>query len=178
MYIRQFIATARAGIVTPVIVECQVTTNRTDDGQSTYIRSIPRTPRTPETPNHNRLNIPPHTISPMTAPPINAFFMSCLLSDLDAELFQLRFTHRGRCVHHQVHGLGSFWEGDDFAQAGGAGEDHHNAIQAERNAAMRRRAILQRLEEKSKACAGFFFGHAQGTKNFSLDILAVNTNRA
>src|SRR5579872_5900768 len=41
---------------------------------------------------------------------------------------------------------------------------------------MRRRAILQRLQEKSKARAGLIFGHAESMEDLALNILAMNTN--
>ncbi len=61
-------------------------------------------------------------------------------------------------------------------QAVGAGKDHHNAIQSQRNATVRGRAVLQRFQEKSKAGPRFFFSHTQSAKDFALDILAMNTD--
>src|ERR1700739_3210475 len=41
---------------------------------------------------------------------------------------------------------------------------------------MRRRAILECLQEKSKAGASFFFGESERTEDLALNILAVNTD--
>jgi hypothetical protein len=58
----------------------------------------------------------------------------------NSQLFQLALAHWSGRVHHQVDGFDRFWEGDDFAQADGAGEDHHDAVGAERDASVRGRA--------------------------------------
>src|SRR3954471_11530008 len=52
------------------------------------------------------------------------------------QLLQLGIAHRGRRIHHQINGAGGLWEGNYFAQAVGAGEDHHNAIQPKRNSSV------------------------------------------
>jgi len=48
-----------------------------------------------------------------------------------------------------------------FTQTLGACQDHHNAIQSQRDATVRRRAVLQRFQEKAETGAGLFLRHAQ-----------------
>src|SRR5262249_42349182 len=97
---------------------------------------------------------------------------------LDPQLRQLRLADGCRRVHHQVDGLGGLGERDDLAQALGAGQEHGNAVQAQSDASMWRRAVLQRLQEEAEARPGFFFTHAQSVKDLLLNVLAVNTDRS
>jgi len=55
-------------------------------------------------------------------------------------------------------GGGGFGEGDYFAQGFFAGEEHGDAVDAERDAAVRRRAVRQRVEEEAEAAALLLFG--------------------
>src|SRR5437763_3325071 len=96
----------------------------------------------------------------------------------NSQLLQLGIAHRGRRIHHQINGTSGLWEGNYFAQAVGAGEDHHNAIEPKRNAAVRWRAVFERFQKESEAGAGFFVAHAERLKDFALNILAMNTDRA
>ncbi len=74
--------------------------------------------------------------------------------DADVEFFQLLLGDGGGRVGHEVDGFGGFGEGDDFAQAGRAGEQHDDAVEAEGDAAVRRRAVFERVEEEAEAaCA-------------------------
>src|SRR5437764_10168912 len=43
---------------------------------------------------------------------------------------------------------------------------------------MRRCAVLECIQEKAKAHARFFFGHAESMENLALDILPMNSDRA
>ncbi len=85
---------------------------------------------------------------------------------------------RGGGVDHEVDGLGGLGEGDDFAEAGCAGEDHDDAVEAEGDAAVRGRAVLEGVEEEAEAGLGFFVGHAEGAEDLGLDVLAVDTDGA
>jgi hypothetical protein len=66
------------------------------------------------------------------------------------ELFQLLLGYRGGGVGHQVDGFGGFGEGNDFAQAGRAGKQHDDAVEAQRDAAVRRRAVFERVQEEAE----------------------------
>ena len=89
------------------------------------------------------------------------------LADADSQFLQLSFTHRSGRVHHEIDRARSLWEWDDFAQAFRTGQNHHNAIQSERDATMRRRSIFQRLQKESETRARLFIAHAQRLKIFA-----------
>src|SRR5581483_962276 len=101
-----------------------------------------------------------------------------LLLHLDSQLLQLRVADRSWRVHHQVDCAGSFWEGNDFAEAVGSCQDHHDTVEAEGYASVGRRAILESFQEEAEAGAGLVFGHAQRMENLALDVLTVNTDGA
>src|SRR5580698_3796834 len=101
-----------------------------------------------------------------------------LLLHLNPQLLQLGLAYRSRRVHHQIHCPSRLGKWNHFAQTVGSGQNHHNTVEAQRNPAMRRCAILQCLQKESKTRARFFLGHAQRMKYFPLDVLAMNTNRA
>src|SRR5690349_23426554 len=100
-----------------------------------------------------------------------------LFPHLYPQFLQLSLTHRSRRIHHQIHRPRRLGEGNDFAQAISAGQDHHNAIESERDASVWRCAIFQRFEKKAKAGTRLFFRHAQGAKDLALNILAMNADR-
>ena len=98
--------------------------------------------------------------------------------DGDAELIELVLIDgRGR-VSHEVLGGGGFGEGDDFANGFFTGEKHDNAVDPKGDAAVGRRAIGQRVEEKAKAAAKLFFRQAEGFEEALLNVLSVNSNAA
>jgi hypothetical protein len=63
----------------------------------------------------------------------------------------LLLTHRSRRIHHQVDRLRRLRERNHLAQALRPGQDHRNAVEPERDAAVRWRAVLQRVQEESEA---------------------------
>ena len=79
---------------------------------------------------------------------------------------------------HQVLGGGGFGEGDDFADRFFAGEEHDDAVDAERDAAVRRRAVGQRVEEEAEAAARLFFAEAERFEEALLDVLAMDSDAA
>ena len=85
---------------------------------------------------------------------------------------------RGGGVDHEVDGAGGLGEGDDLAQAGGAGQDHDDAVEAEGDAAVRRRAVLQGVEEEAETFVGLFVRHAERAEDLGLHVLAVDTDGA
>ena len=86
------------------------------------------------------------------------------------QLAQLGFADRGGRVDHEVDGFGGLGEGDDFAEAGSAGEDHDQAVEAEGDAAVGRSAVLQGFEEEAEALLCLFVGHAEGAEDVLLDV--------
>ena len=74
---KQLITTDDAVIITPGIVLRHPTTNITEDGQNTYIRSVPPTFRTPPTPNQISASTTLDTSSPTKPPSAPATKPSC-----------------------------------------------------------------------------------------------------
>ena len=58
--------------------------------------------------------------------------------------------HVARRAGHQIGALLRLGEGDDVAQALGAGEQHRQAVHAQGDAAVRRRAELERVEQEAE----------------------------
>src|SRR6267142_259979 len=58
------------------------------------------------------------------------------------------------------------------------GQEHNHTVDTERDAAVRRRAVGQRVEEKAEAAAQLLFGEAEGFEQALLNVLAVDSNAA
>ena len=76
-------------------------------------------------------------------------FLGGLLTQAQAQFTQLLGRHRGRSLGQQAGGLLGFGEGDDVADAGRPGQQHDQTVQAESQPAVRRRALLQRLDQEA-----------------------------
>src|SRR5690606_38529084 len=74
------------------------------------------------------------------------------------ELRELGLVDGGRALRHQVLPALGLREGDDVAQAAGAAEQHRDAVESQRDAAVWRRTVAERLEQKSELLLGVFFG--------------------
>src|SRR2546421_7485797 len=85
---------------------------------------------------------------------LSGFF---LLLDGKAELVELCGIHFAWRIGHQILCGGGFREGDDFANGFFAGEEHYHAVDAKSDAAVRRCAVRQGVEEKTEAPAQLFF---------------------
>ena len=94
------------------------------------------------------------------------------------QLSQLLLGDRGRRVGHQVDGFGGLGEGDDLAQTGRSGQQHDDAVEAEGDAAVGRRAVLQSVEEEAEAGASFLVADAKRLEYLLLHVLAMNTDGA
>src|SRR5579863_9052200 len=95
----------------------------------------------------------------------------------DPEFFQLALGDGGRRFAHQIGPLGCLGEGDHFADRCFPRQDHHQPVQPQRDAAVRRRAVLQRLQQKSEAPLGFVLAESERRKDLRLNIAAVNPYR-
>src|SRR5258708_6498982 len=73
----------------------------------------------------------------------------------DAEVGQLRVGHRRRRPGHRIGARLRLREGNDLADVLLAGEDRREAVDAEREAAVRRGAVAERSEEEPEATVGF-----------------------
>ncbi len=84
---------------------------------------------------------------------------------------------RGR-LRQQILGALRLREGDHVADRFGAGHHGDDAVQAEGDAAVRRRAILQRVQQVAELLAGFLGADLQRAEHLALHFLAVDTDRA
>src|SRR5258705_4755476 len=75
---------------------------------------------------------------------------SVVRDGLDPQLLQLPGIDRGRRVGEQADRPLALGKCDHVAQRGRAGEDHRQAVDAEGDAAVRRRAEAERLEKKAE----------------------------
>src|SRR5262245_61311260 len=94
------------------------------------------------------------------------------------QFLHLLLSRMARSIDHQINGLRRLRERDHLAQALCSSENHHDAIESQRNAAVRRRPVLQRIEEESKPLLRFGVAHTQRAEDLCLYILLVNTNRS
>src|SRR5688572_1897537 len=89
---------------------------------------------------------------------------------------QLPLPHRrGRAFEERARAC-RLGERDDLAQALGAREQHRDAIQPHRNAAVRRSAILEGLEQESELRLRFFPSDAQHLEDALLHRALVNAD--
>src|SRR3954471_9766870 len=81
---------------------------------------------------------------------------SCLRlrAQLQAEIGELRGIHRRRGVGERVEAAGDLREGDHVPDVVGALEQHHGAVEAGRDAAVRRCAVAQRPQQEAEALLG------------------------
>ena len=78
----------------------------------------------------------------------------------------------------QALGAGGLGEGDDLAQRIGAGEQHGQAVEAQRDAAVRRGAVGQGFQQEAELLLGFGLADAEQRKDFFLHVGAVDTDAA
>src|SRR5260370_15346254 len=98
-----------------------------------------------------------------------------LLLDRDPQLIELFFVDAGRRIGHQILGGGGLSEGDDLADGFFTGEEHDDAVDAERDAAVRRRAVSERVEEEAEAAAKLFLAQAEPPEDALLNAPAVDS---
>jgi len=78
----------------------------------------------------------------------------------------------------QVGALRRLGESDHVPDRRFPGQQHDQPVDAQRDAAVRRSAMLQRVQEEPETVAGVFLAEAQCRKHPRLHVLAMNTNRA
>src|SRR4051812_45560064 len=100
------------------------------------------------------------------------------IPQLDMQLPQLLFVHGAGGLREQVLGALRLREGDHVAQALGAGHQHHEAVQPDGDAAVRRRAVLQRVQQETELELRFLRADLQRAEHLALHVLAVDTDRA
>src|SRR5256712_7192612 len=98
--------------------------------------------------------------------------------ELDAQLLELLWVHRRGGVGHQALGLLRFGEGDHVADGVGPTQQHNQAVQAERDAAVRRGAVLQRVQQKPEFGLRFVLADPKQIKELALNLPAVVADAA
>src|SRR5712691_11664793 len=83
--------------------------------------------------------------------------------DTDSQLIQLRRVHRRRRLAHEVLRPCRLRECDDLAERLAARHQHHDAVEAEGDAAVRRGAVAKGFQEKAEAFAGFIVADSERT---------------
>src|SRR5215470_13925002 len=97
---------------------------------------------------------------------------------LDAQLAELaRIDRRRRFGEHADRFL-AFGKRDHVAQRRRAAEEHRQAIDAEGDAAVRRRAEAERFEEEAELRLGLFPADAQQRENSLLQLEVMDTDAA
>src|ERR1043166_9570275 len=97
---------------------------------------------------------------------------------VDAGFAALGRGDGGGSAGEGVEAGGRFGEGDHVAEAGGPGEQHHPAGPAERDAAGRGRAVLERVEQEAELGASLLGGQADHVEDGLLHRGGVDTDRA
>ncbi len=92
--------------------------------------------------------------------------------DAQAQLVELRRLD-ARCVHQQVLTALRLRERDHVAQALGAGEQHRDAVEAEGEAAVRRRAGVERVQHEAEARLHVALRVAEQLEDLALHVAAV-----
>src|SRR5436305_2927769 len=97
---------------------------------------------------------------------------------VDAGFLALLRRDRRGCRRQRVVAAAGLRERDDVAQRVRLREQHDDAVPAERDAAVRRRAELERVEQEAELLLRFLFAEAHQAEDALLDVAAVDTDRA
>src|SRR5712675_2259657 len=109
----------------------------------------------------------------------SAFMLSILRrAKADMRLAQLLLVDRRRSVREQVLRALGLGKGDHVADGFRAGHHRDDAIEAEGDASVRRRAVLQRLEQESELLLRFPRPDGKSPEHLRLHFLAVDPHRA
>ena len=94
------------------------------------------------------------------------------------QFFELRIACFRRRFGEQAVGGLRFWEGHDVADRFGAGHEHDEAVEAEGDAAVRRAAVAQGIQEEAEFFLGFFVADAEAFEDLLLHVFAVDSDGA
>src|SRR6266545_5211088 len=99
-------------------------------------------------------------------------------AELDPELAELGLVHLAGGVHQQVHHRLRLRERDDVPDVVGAGQEHHDPVQPGRDAAVRRDAVLERLQQVAEALPDGLLAQAQDLEDPLLQRAVVDPEAA
>src|SRR5438128_8261308 len=106
--------------------------------------------------------------APWTSMPVSSAG-SCLRLELNPELGEDRVRNLSRCAGQRVGAAGRLRERNHLADVRLTGLQCDEALDPEREAAVGRRAHLQRIEEPSEPRACLLIAHAHGAEDPLLD---------
>src|SRR5260370_22671683 len=131
-------------------------------------------------PASSRASAPSWNTPAFAASPIHSAFMPSILrlAQANMQLAQLLFVHRRRGMREQILRALRLGERDDVADGFGARHHGDDAVQAEGDTAVRMRAVLQRLEQKSEFLLRFFRTDGKRAEYLRLHLFAVDPDRA
>jgi hypothetical protein len=92
------------------------------------------------------------------------------------KFLQLLGTHAGRRFGQRALRALRLGKRDDIANRIGATQQHDQPVEAERNAAVRRRAILQRFQQEAELRLSLFLADPQQIQNPQLDVATMIAN--
>src|SRR6478736_1734738 len=90
------------------------------------------------------------------------------LDRLDVQLAQLSRIDRRWRVAHQVHSLRGLREWNDLANRGLPRQQRADAVESERQTAVRRRPVFERFEEEAKTVLRILLGEAKQAEHLGL----------
>src|SRR5690606_3281876 len=96
----------------------------------------------------------------------------------DTKFAKLRDAYFSRSIRQRTTRGLSLGEGDDVANAFGAGHQHHQPIQTEGYSAVRRAPELQRPQQETELLFRLVPGDLEQVEYRGLHCLVVNTDRA
>jgi hypothetical protein len=94
------------------------------------------------------------------------------------QLPQLRRGDAARCLGHYAGGGLGFRERDNIADRGGAGHQHHQPVQAEGQATVRRGAVAQGVEEEAELLLRLLLIDAENVEHRGLGLAVTDTDTA
>src|SRR4030095_3107885 len=94
------------------------------------------------------------------------------------ELTQLFRIDRRRRPSHEIHCVCGLRERDNLTNRRLAAEEGDDTVEPERDSAVGRRPVLERLEEETEPLPRFLFSDPEGAEDARLDRRAVDTGAA
>src|SRR4051795_2212913 len=98
--------------------------------------------------------------------------------DADAELAQLLVVDPRGGAGERVAAARGLRERDDLADRVAPAEQRHDAVDAHRDAAVRGRAVAQRVEQEAEAAVGVLLAQPDDLEDLALDLGRVDADRA
>src|SRR6267143_2483472 len=131
-------------------------------------------------PASSRASAPSWNTPALAASLIHSTFMrsALRLAQANVQLAQLLLVHRRRSMREQVLRALGLGKGDDVADRLAARHHGDDAIEAEGDAPVRRRAVLERLQQEPEFLLRLFGADRQRAEYLGLNFLAVDAHRA